>query len=91
MSSASADGSLGKYFEQLFTVDSQSGQLRTAGLQTVDADPPIDDVKEAVAKLRDRKAPVHTKILKCCTCCTKHEVDFELHLSIVLRAVLKCK
>ena len=23
--------------------------------------------------------------------CTKHEVDFELHLSIVLRAVLKCK
>ena len=73
MSSASADGSLGKYFEQLFTVDSQSGQLRTAGLQTVDADPPTDDVKEAVAKLRGGKAPgpVHTKILKCCTKCAE--------------------
>ena len=41
-----------------------SGQLRTAGLQTLDADPPIDetapsiggDVKEAVAKLRGGKA-----------------------------------
>ena len=46
-------------FEQLFTVDPLSGQLPTAGLQTLDADPPIDetapsigDVKEAVAKLR---------------------------------------
>ena len=68
MSSASADGSLGKYFEHLFTVDSLSGQLRTAGLQTVDADQPIDDAKEAEAKLRGGKAlPVHTKVLKCCT------------------------
>ena len=40
-----------------------SGKLRTAGLQTLDADPPIDenapsigDVKEAVAKLRGGKA-----------------------------------
>ena len=79
------------YIQYCTIVDSQSGQLRTAGLQTVDADPTIDDVKEAVAKLRGRKAPVHTKILKCCTCCTKHEVDFELHLIIVLQAVLKCK
>ena len=52
-----------EYFEQLFTVDPPSGQLRTAGLQTLDADPPIDetapsigDVKEAVAKLRGGKA-----------------------------------
>ena len=48
-----------EYFEQLFTVDPPSGQLQTAGLQTLDAGPPIDetspsigDVKEAVAKLR---------------------------------------
>ena len=51
-----------EYFEQLFTVDPPSGQLRTAGLQTLDTDPPIDeiapaigDVKEAVAKLRGGK------------------------------------
>ena len=51
-------------FEQLFTVDPPSEQLRTAGLQTLDADPPIDetapsisDVKEAVAKLGGGKAP----------------------------------
>ena len=44
-------------------MDPPSGQLRTAGLQTLDADPPIDetassigDVKEAVAKLRVGKA-----------------------------------
>ena len=49
-------------------MDSQSGQLRTAGLQTVDADQPIDDAKEAETKLRGGKAlPVHTKVLKCCT------------------------
>ena len=48
-----------EYFEQLFTVDPPSRQLRTAGLQMLDADPPIDetapsigDVKEAVAKLK---------------------------------------
>ena len=52
-----------EYFEQLFTVDPPSGQLQTAGLQTLNADPPIDvtapsidDVKEAVAKLRGGKA-----------------------------------
>ena len=54
-----------EYFEQMFTVDPFSGQLQTAGLQTLDADPPIDetapsidDVKEAVAKLRGGKAAV---------------------------------
>ena len=51
------------YFEQLFAVDPPSGQLQTARLQTLDADPPIDetapsigDGKEAVAKLRGGKA-----------------------------------
>ena len=68
-----ADGQMARwaeYFEQLFTVDPPSGQLRTAGLQAVDADPPIDDVKEAVAKLRGGKAPgpVHTKILSSPKC-----------------------
>ena len=43
-------------------MDPPSGQLQTAGLQTLDADPPIDetapsigDVKKAVAKLRGGK------------------------------------
>ena len=52
-----------EYFEQLFTVDPPSRQLQTAGLQTLDADPPIDetapsigDVKEAVAKFIGGKA-----------------------------------
>ena len=52
-----------EYFEQLFMVDPPSGQLQTGGLQTLDADPPIDetapsivDVKEAVAKLTGGKA-----------------------------------
>ncbi|XP_045124381.1 uncharacterized protein K02A2.6-like [Portunus trituberculatus] len=51
-----------EYFEQLFTIDPPSGQLQTAGLQILDADPSIDetapytdDVKEAVAKLRSGK------------------------------------
>ena len=51
-----------KYFEQLFMVDPPSGHLQTAGLQMLDADPSIDgtapsidDVKEAVAKLRGGK------------------------------------
>ena len=50
-----------EYFEQL--VDPPSGQLQTAGLQTLDAEPPInetapsiDDGKEAVAMLRSGKA-----------------------------------
>ena len=57
-----ADGQMARwaeYFEQLLTVDPPSGQLRTTGLQTLDADPPIDetassidDVKEAAVKLR---------------------------------------
>ena len=61
-----ADGQMAHqayYFEQLFTMDLPSGQLRTTELQTLDADPPIeeptpsiDDVKEAVAKLRGGKA-----------------------------------
>ena len=44
-------------------MDPPSGHLRTAGLQKLDADPPIDetapsigDIKEAVAKLMGRKA-----------------------------------
>ena len=47
----------------MFTVDTPSGRLWTAGLQKLDADPPIDetapsigDVKEAVAKLMGGKA-----------------------------------
>ena len=39
-----ADGQMARwveYFEQLFTVDPPSGQLLTAGLQTLDADPHI--------------------------------------------------
>ena len=52
-----------EYFEQLFMVDPPSRQPRTAGLQMLEADPPInetapsiDDVKEPVAKLRGGKA-----------------------------------
>lgn len=52
-----------EYFELLFTVDSSSKQLQSAGFQTLDGDPPIDetahsfdDVKEAVAILRGGKA-----------------------------------
>ena len=47
----------------LYILHPPSGQLRTARLQTLDADPPIDetapsigDVREAVAKLKGRKA-----------------------------------
>ena len=48
---------MAEYFEQLFTVDPSSGQLRTLELQTLDANPPsIGDVKEAVTKLRGEKA-----------------------------------
>ncbi|XP_045101313.1 uncharacterized protein LOC123498214 [Portunus trituberculatus] len=60
-----ADGQMARwaeYFEELFMVDPPSGQLRTAGLQMLDPDllidettPYINDVKEAVAKLRDGK------------------------------------
>ena len=44
-------------------MDPPSGQFRTAGLQTLDTDPPIEetaasigDVKDSVAKLRGGKA-----------------------------------
>ena len=64
-----------EYFEPLFTVDPPSGQLKTAELQTLDADPPIDetapsigDVIEAAAKLRGEKAAgicnISAKLLK---------------------------
>ena len=43
----------GEYFREVFTVDPAGGQLQTAGLQTLNGDPPndktgnsIDDVKE---------------------------------------------
>ena len=52
-----------EYFEHLFTVNPPSRQVQTTGLQVMDADPPInkaapsiDEVKEAVAKLRGGKA-----------------------------------
>ena len=52
-----------KYFQQLFKVNPPTGQLQITGLQMVDADPPIneappyiDEIKEAVAKLRGGKA-----------------------------------
>ena len=54
-----------EYFEHLFLVDPPSRQLQTAGLQKLDADPPIgktapsiSNVKEAVAKLRGGKLGV---------------------------------
>ncbi|KAG0728620.1 Monocarboxylate transporter 9 [Chionoecetes opilio] len=53
-----------EYFGQLFTVDPPTEQLHTTGLQAVDADPPpidetapsLDEVREAVAKLKGGKA-----------------------------------
>ena len=61
-----ADGQMSRwaeYFGQLFTVDPPSGQLQTTGLPVMDANPPIDEaapsleeVKEAVARLRGGKA-----------------------------------
>ena len=56
-------GRWAEHFEQLFAVDPPSRQLQNAGLQTLEADPSIDetapsigDVKEAVGKLRGGKA-----------------------------------
>ena len=53
-----------EYFEQLYMVDPPSRQLTTTGLETLEADPPIDEtppsldeVREAVARLRGGKAP----------------------------------
>ncbi|KAG0715742.1 Cyclin-dependent kinase 8 [Chionoecetes opilio] len=52
-----------EYFGQLFKVDPPIEQLHTTGLRAMDADPPIDEtapfldeVREAVAKLRGGKA-----------------------------------
>ncbi|KAG0725162.1 DNA replication licensing factor MCM4 [Chionoecetes opilio] len=51
-----------EYFGQLFTVDPPTEQLHTTGLQALDADPPIDEtapsldeVREAVAKLKKER------------------------------------
>ena len=56
-------GRWAEYFEQLFKVNPPSRQLQATRLQMMDADPPIneappsiDEVKEAVAKLRGGKA-----------------------------------
>lgn len=53
-----------EYFEQLYMADPPNGQLPVAGLQMAEADPPIDEappsldeVREAVARLRGGKAP----------------------------------
>ena len=61
------DGQLARwaeYFGQLYMADPPIEQLRTDGLRVVDADPPInetapslDEVREAVARLRGGKAP----------------------------------
>ena len=52
-----------EYFRQLFMVDPLSGRLQTTGLQMAQPDPPIneappslDEVREAVSKLKGRKA-----------------------------------
>ena len=37
-----------EYSEQLFTMDPPSGQLQTAGVQTLDADPPIDETASSI-------------------------------------------
>ena len=37
-----------EYFQQLFTVDPPSGQLQTAGLQTVDVDPRINETAPSI-------------------------------------------
>ena len=36
------------YFKQLFTMDPPRGELQTAGLQTLDADLPIDETAPSV-------------------------------------------
>ena len=58
-----ADGLMAEYFEQLFKVNLPSRQLPTTDIQVMDAGPPIneaalsiDEVKEAVTKLRCGKA-----------------------------------
>ena len=52
-----------EYFEQLFKVNTLREKLQTTGLQVMNADLPInkaalflDEVKEAMAKLRGEKA-----------------------------------
>lgn len=53
-----------EYFELLYATNPPRRQLPIAGLQMVDADPPIDgsplcfdEVRQAVARLRGGKAP----------------------------------
>ena len=85
-----------EYFEQLFTVVPPIGHLQTAGLQTLDADPPIDetapsidDVKEAVARLRGGKAAgicnISAELLnagvKLVACCLDYCIAFWYHSS----------
>ena len=41
-----------EYFEQLFTVDPPSRQLQTAELQTLDADPPIDETAPSIEDVK---------------------------------------
>ena len=45
-----------EYFEQLFTLEPPSGQLRTAGLQTLDADPPIDETAPSIGDVKEQLA-----------------------------------
>ena len=54
-----------EYFEQLLTVDPPSGQLQTAGIQSMAADTPIDETipcideaKEACAQVNGWKSSV---------------------------------
>ena len=50
-----ADGQMARraeYFEQLFTVDPPSGHLQTAGSQTLDADPPIDETAPSIGDVK---------------------------------------
>ena len=50
-----ADGQMARwaqYFEQLFTVEPPTGQLQTAGLQTLDADPPIDETAPSIGNVK---------------------------------------
>ena len=69
-------------------MDLPSGQLQTAGLQTLHADPPIDEttpsigyVKEAVANVRSGKAAgissISVQLLKACMAFRYHFSSLE--------------
>ena len=65
-----ADGQMAhwaEYFEQLFTVDPPSGQLQTAGLQTLDADPPIDETAPSIGDVKgvERQLASATSVRSC--------------------------